>query len=828
MSGLRDMIGAMLNGNGSWSYPLASGQQPRTREERIEQHMELLRLVQDLPTMRTFANTHDAVSKTTGAVIPGLSSLTPITVAELDVDRTHRGRALFATVVTPCIVMNSAMTLLDDENGEIVNLAVYNYRKAEKKLKVGRKIAIVEPFFKLRSDGTTGIRVDNFAEIILDADLADFRFVDSSVASGDSSNERFHSTKEATFSTVSEETGQTKVLPSKCPELQRSFCDLRILDYKNAGNDSFGQRNFSEAENQYSFALKLADQIKVNEKEQSQVGSLELVELWMLFSNRAMARLKLGKLDLALQDAATSYASAPLGATRPVVRYAQALTALGRHADAIAALEEASHECGNSEILNDMKTNLLSRPLLEVGPTRKYKTIASALTAAGADAEILVDVGIYRETLSITKPVTIRARTSLPEDPIDPNVTGDIEWAEIRSSFLSTMNVELKSPQDGAVRIIGFRIVNEATLWDANWHAAVVENSTVVFRECHVSSTSGPIVCADSGAYVILEQCTVHDGAQGGLLAVDSAMLVLWRTRVCYNAANGLELRQSGSAVLKDCEFFANGRQGILVWHGAGSLEATNCQIHSHKNESGVMVRENQPSKASFRECRIHTNGMAGVVVEDRGFVKLQKCILTENLEGVLIQGAASADVRSCNVSKNRSNGIFIGFDHKSGFVTIVRNRLEGNQGKGLLIGTGLNERLKVERNEEFKNRGLPPMLTANILQHVQKSGALANKGLRKWAKRVSKAGPSDGIYGNAAMDAIVREILPRAASSVLSCAFCEKPAPAGVRFARCGRCQAVCYCSTDCQRRHWKGGHKEECMATAKHPSFLDPSVNV
>uniref|UniRef100_A0A0G4GW11 MYND-type domain-containing protein n=1 Tax=Chromera velia CCMP2878 TaxID=1169474 RepID=A0A0G4GW11_9ALVE len=32
-------------------------------------------------------------------------------------------------------------------------------------------------------------------------------------------------------------------------------------------------------------------------------------------------------------------------------------------------------------------------------------------------------------------------------------------------------------------------------------------------------------------------------------------------------------------------------------------------------------------------------------------------------------------------------------------------------------------------------------------------------------------------------------------------------------RFARCSRCKKPKYCSRECQKRHWKRGHKEECV---------------
>lgn len=43
------------------------------------------------------------------------------------------------------------------------------------------------------------------------------------------------------------------------------------------------------------------------------------------------------------------------------------------------------------------------------------------------------------------------------------------------------------------------------------------------------------------------------------------------------------------------------------------------------------------------------------------------------------------------------------------------------------------------------------------------------------------------------------------------TCAFCG-PCETKTFALLCGRCSSVKYCSKDCQRKHWKAGHKQEC----------------
>ena len=44
-------------------------------------------------------------------------------------------------------------------------------------------------------------------------------------------------------------------------------------------------------------------------------------------------------------------------------------------------------------------------------------------------------------------------------------------------------------------------------------------------------------------------------------------------------------------------------------------------------------------------------------------------------------------------------------------------------------------------------------------------------------------------------------------------CEACGKEGAA----KRCSRCMESCYCSTACQRKHWKAGHKHKCVEVEK-----------
>jgi len=53
---------------------------------------------------------------------------------------------------------------------------------------------------------------------------------------------------------------------------------------------------------------------------------------------------------------------------------------------------------------------------------------------------------------------------------------------------------------------------------------------------------------------------------------------------------------------------------------------------------------------------------------------------------------------------------------------------------------------------------------------------------------------------------------VPPAADECANCRTRREEGPPSARLKKCGSCKAVAYCSSQCQRQHWKAAHKAEC----------------
>ncbi|KAL4145808.1 hypothetical protein PRNP1_011684 [Phytophthora ramorum] len=108
-----------------------------------------------------------------------LRTLKPMTVQELDLGTTHRGRYLcgWVAIDDAFFGISSSSLLLEDVTGRLVEIAAYGLvetdlpptqrqRALASGFPKGKPIAVIEPYYKVRMDGSVGIRVDDAQEVV--------------------------------------------------------------------------------------------------------------------------------------------------------------------------------------------------------------------------------------------------------------------------------------------------------------------------------------------------------------------------------------------------------------------------------------------------------------------------------------------------------------------------------------------------------------------------------------------------------------------------------------------------------------------------------------
>ncbi|GLJ21784.1 hypothetical protein SUGI_0406640 [Cryptomeria japonica] len=189
-----------------------------------------------------------------------LKGLRPIRARELEIDKYHKGRVLFGTLCVDAFMMLGTMTLLEDQFGDAVRLAIYNTSSNQSPSSLypkGSKVAVKQPYFKQGAqDGVLMLRVDNPQNVEI---LASFP--------------------------GNEETSLAKSL----------------LELRNKGNKCFREENWNKAIDYYSSCIDLA---LSRNKMPSASNIQEKVKEALLYSysNRAEAKLRLKEYEDAVQD----------------------------------------------------------------------------------------------------------------------------------------------------------------------------------------------------------------------------------------------------------------------------------------------------------------------------------------------------------------------------------------------------------------------------------------------------------------------------------------------------------------------------------------------
>lgn len=96
------------------------------------------------------------------------SKLSKVMIKDLCLETHHRKRYLLIRTVTPPGTMTAVMGIVEDENGSVLMLQLYNQEQELSNthgLREGTVLVVKEPYVKVMADGDYGIRVDHLSDV---------------------------------------------------------------------------------------------------------------------------------------------------------------------------------------------------------------------------------------------------------------------------------------------------------------------------------------------------------------------------------------------------------------------------------------------------------------------------------------------------------------------------------------------------------------------------------------------------------------------------------------------------------------------------------------
>ena len=270
------------------------------------------------------------------------------------------------------------------------------------------------------------------------------------------------------------------------------------------------------------------------------------------------------------------------------------------------------------------------------GSTQK-PGLREAVRDAAENACLVLQPGIYRESLVIKRNVQIRAEGEL---------------ATIES--LGTASVFVL---EGACLRLERLLIRGLGGKDKSAQAAVeIRSGRLVMEDCNLTSDSSTVLeVRGEQSEAVARRCHLHDGKAGGVLFTEGGGGFLEECHLYQNKLSQIVIGKDCSPVLSGCKISHAQMAGIYISEGGEGL-IENCDIWGNA-VGGVQCRRG--ANPRLRYCRISGNQRFGVLVAEHGEGLFEYCQIFENAEmGVTISQQAAPRFSSCRVFDNHGPGV--------------------------------------------------------------------------------------------------------------------------------------------------------------------------
>lgn len=305
-----------------------------------------------------------------------------------------------------------------------------------------------------------------------------------------------------------------------------------------------------------------------------------------------------------------------------------------------------------------------------------YTTINDALRKASPHTRILVQPGLYQETLVLEQSVEI---------------VGDGPVQEIILENSSATCLRMQA--DKAV-VRGLTIRSRVRAPSEKSFAVDIPYGQLILEDCDITSELHTCIAIHGPmSNPIIRRCRIHHGKEGGIFVYEQGAGIIEDCDICHNELSGVAIKQGGNPFLRRCRIHSGEASGIYVYEqGAGIID--DCDIYDNAL-SGIAIK--QGGSPLLRRCRIHDGEASGVFVYEYGAGIIDGCEIFGNaLSGVAIKQRGNPVIRRCRINRNAFQAIRV---YNDGSGTIEDNDLTANRQGAWYIETGCF--VKCSRNTE-------------------------------------------------------------------------------------------------------------------------------
>ncbi len=248
-----------------------------------------------------------------------------------------------------------------------------------------------------------------------------------------------------------------------------------------------------------------------------------------------------------------------------------------------------------------------------------FRSIQRAIDSANYGDIILVNPGIYEETLVLASGISIRG--SGPSHTI------------IRSSY--GYQPVVRGYVVGSVVMEGVTLERSSSMLESV--VVDLQSSQVVFRNCRITGGQEGGVRSTGLALLSFESCDIEANLGYGLQISDAAQLTIKNCSITNNDSVGLHLYDT-AAVIENSIFQWNAWSGIAL-EGSAKIDCAEITL-SNNGSWGLNLLDS--SQADFVDSTFRTQAFGNVFIDDSASLELKNCRLTGGTQSSIEAGGWS------------------------------------------------------------------------------------------------------------------------------------------------------------------------------------------
>lgn len=285
-----------------------------------------------------------------------------------------------------------------------------------------------------------------------------------------------------------------------------------------------------------------------------------------------------------------------------------------------------------------------------------HRSISDALAAAVDGSVIVVGPGQYRETLVLTKAVTVTAEDG-PGSVRVITASGPAVVLAADSAALSGLSVETQDAESPAVVVTSGQLsFTDCRIAAAAWSAVyAAEQGSILMRGCEVNNPAGAGVVVTSAGGNVLDSCHLHDLGTSGVVIADHGELIVRGCSVGNARGNGLCLNGHGRGTVTDTTITGTTKPAVAIEQHA-DVVTTRLSI---TDVAGIGIYLASAGNILLEENSVSGSGAEGVFVTESSAPVLRRCKVSRAKgHGMLFTGGAAGSASECEVSEVAGTGI--------------------------------------------------------------------------------------------------------------------------------------------------------------------------